>query len=743
MKNIKNLISIAILLTAQSTQAQTLRGIVLKRFDNELVPAHAAHITWKGSEIVSTSNHNGSFEIKKPPKYPATLVVSYVGFVSKEIEIQSSKTDFINIELTELSTLQNVVIEEKQPYTIQSSGIIGTQIITKNEIKKAACCNLSESFETNATVDVSYADAVTGIKKITLLGLEGKYVYLSTELLPSFRGLNQTYGLSYIPGTWIESIQVSKGPGSVVYGYESITGQINVELKKPEKEEPLFLNFFVNELARAELNVHLAHQFSNKWSTLTLLHGNYFRTPNDRNNDGFLDMPFHQQVNMVNRWKYEGEKMELILGVKYLNDLREGGQLDFFREPKLGIPFYHYSSITNRFEGFAKTGFFFEGKPYKSIGTMLKVVNHDQVMKFGNMNYTGKQNMLYANFIYESILGNTNRAFKVGASYFLDDYDETFSDTALLRTESVPGVFGEYTHSFVPEKHILVAGFRYDNHNLFGHFFTPRLHTKFNIDRLGILRLSAGRGYRIANIFTESAVLLVSSRNVLIKEALRPEVGWSYGVSLLRDFKIREKNVNLVMDYFRTDFENQIVVDMETAGELLFYNLDGSSFSNVAQADIEIEWLDGLSTRFSYKRQQVKTTFRGQKEDMPFVPAYRGLINIAYETKNDKWMFDFTSQVVGSARLPLTFDPVSGNPNKLSSPMYLLFNSQVTYKAKLWEYYLGVENLLNYTQPNPIIDAGQPFSESFDASQIWAPIFGRMMYAGLRYTLKSKKDGHK
>jgi outer membrane receptor for ferrienterochelin and colicin len=369
---------------------------------------------------------------------------------------------------------------------------------------------------------------------------------------------------------------------------------------------------------------------------------------------------------------------------------------------------------------------------------MVKLVGHRQQMKFGQRNYTGNQNMLHTNFIYQSILGNTNRTFKTGVSYYLDNYNETFLDTNLLRTESVPGVFGEYTHNFVPEKYIVVAGIRYDNHNLFGHFVSPRIHSKLDVNNVGVFRFSAGRGYRVSNILTENASLLVSSRVVNIQEALQPEVGWTYGASFKKDMTILKKDVDLNIDFFRTDFENQIVVDMETPGKLLFYNLQGNSFSNVAQADLEIEWIKNLSTRFSYKWQEVKTTYRGVLEDVPFVPTHRGMINIAYETPNEKWVFDLTSQIIGQSRLPFIFNPITQQANPLQSPTYSLYNAQVTYKAKKIEYYIGAENLLDYRQANPIVNPGQPFSESFDASQIWAPIFGRMIYGGLRFTLAKK-----
>ncbi len=736
--------------------SQTITGTVRDGGSaGQTSPLPGASIYWSGTTQGTTTDANGRFSITKPTAH-APLVISFVGYQSDTIHVHDQWV--IEIVLMPNATLKEVVVESRTFGTqISSLNPQKVETISAKELQKAACCNLSESFETNASVDVSFSDAITGAKQIQMLGLDGVYVQINSENIPSIRGLATTYGLNYTPGTWVSSIDVGKGAGSVVNGYESITGQINVELQKPEKSEKLYLNTYLNDMGRAELNLNSAHKLSKKWSTGVLLHSSRLGDElgrMDRNKDGFLDLPMFTQYNGISRWKYNGNRLQAQFGVKALYENRKGGQMAYYdkshtMEPQqiwdehmghymsvMPEPPYGTGSTTRRMETFSKTGILFPNTPYKGLGLITSAVNHEQDAFFGNNRYRGQQRTLYANLIYQTIIGTTDHAVKIGASYLLDNYREAFRDSSFTRTESVPGVFGEYTYT-IPEKFTAVAGLRTDFHNLYGIIVTPRLHLKYTLTPTTILRASAGSGFRVPNPIVENTSVLVSSRQLVVKENLQPEKAWNYGLNLTQEFVAFGKNGSLGLDLFRTDFVNQLVVDMDSdPRQIAFYNLKGKSYANNAQVEVQYQPVKRMDVKLAYKFYDVKTTLGGQLLPRPFVSQHRALFNVGYATNFDKWKFDFTTQWIGSKRVPAKFTDAEGVRPLTYSPAYFLFNAQVTKSFRKWDIYLGGENLGNFKQPSPIVAADKPFSPDFDASLIWAPIYGRMIYAGMRLKIK-------
>lgn len=697
---------------------------------------------------------------------PAQVVASYVGFRSDTIWVTNQTS--LQIRLEPQASLDEVEVKSGATF-ISRENPQKVETITTKELQKAACCNLSESFSTNASVDVSYSDAVTGAKQLQMLGLDGVYAQLNTENIPSIRGLSTVYGLSYIPGTWISSIDVGKGAGSVVNGYESITGQINVELQKPETSDQLYFNAYVNDMGRTELNLNLAQPLSKRWSTGLLLHtsrmGDELSGKMDRNGDGFLDTPMFTQYNAVNRWKYNGERLQVQLGVKALYDKREGGQTAYY-DPKqrqtdtLQIAddhdhtgtghivtdsgvyelrdrrYYGTQTQTKRLEAFSKIGLLFPNQPYKGVGLILSASHYEQDAFFGLNTYDGRQRTLYGNLIYQSIIGNTNHQVKLGASYLLDAYNEAYRDSSFARTESVPGVFGEYTY-ILPEKFTAVLGLRTDFHNLYGTFVTPRIHLKYDLSPRTALRVSAGSGFRTPNPIAENTAALISSRQVVVDGSIKPERAWNYGVNLTHEYQLFNRNGLVSLDFYRTDFTNQLITDLDSdPQQIRFYNLNGKSFANSFQAEVQYEPVKALDVKLAYKFYDVQQTIGNQLLERQFVSRHRALLNLAYATKFDKWKFDFTTQWYGSKRIPGTATNPTEFQRAAYSPDYFLFNAQVTRAFKQWDVYVGGENLGNFTQANPIIAADQPFSPNFDASLVWAPVYGRMIYAGVRFRIK-------
>lgn len=712
-----------------------VRGTVAELVNGKRVPLIGATIRWADTQTGTVTDANGQFSIP----FGSTdnqLVVSYVGYQPDTVTVTDPATE-LTITLRSERTLQEVTVSG-QPGQIDRLNPIQTEFINQRTLAKAACCNLSESFETNASVSVSYSDAVTGARQIQFLGLGGQYVQINVENIPTVRGLATTFGLNYIPGTWITGIDVGKGAGSVVNGYESMTGQMNVELQKPDDKQTLFLNGYANSFGRVEGNANWSKLLNKKWSVGVLGHASTLRTELDQNNDGFRDLPLYSQVNVINRYKYSSERFMAQFGVKALYEDRDGGQLS-----KFGASRYSFGNTTKRLEFFSKTAKLFPDKPYKGLGLILNGLTHEQTANFGYRPYLGQQRTFYANLIYQSIIGNTNHAYKAGISYLLDDYREQLGATQMNRTESVPGVFVEYTYTY-PEKLTLVLGGRFDYHNLFGAQLTPRAHLKYNLNQNLILRASAGRGFRVPNLYAENFGYLVSSRVIYNDAQLRPEVSWNYGVSLTNDFTLAGRKASLVVDYHRTDFREQLMVDLEHPRELHFHNLYGKSFANSFQAELNYQPIKRMEVKLAYRLFDVRQSMSVPSGDtllLPrmMIPRDRLLLNVGYALPFDKWKFDATLQWNGPRRIPYLRDGADyEQPPYVPltySPGFYNLNAQVS-RAFLsgWEIYLGGENLTGFRQSNPIFAAANPFGPDFDAgSQVWGPITGRMVYVGFRF----------
>jgi len=698
-----------------------------------------ANVYWVGGNESVTADEFGEFKIAAPKNGVTRLVASYVGFRNDTIDVQpgQKRVEFL---LESNSTLETVTIDGGQDGSFVSKmSTIKTEITTETGLQKLACCNLSESFENSATVDVGYSDAVSGAKKIQMLGLSGIYSQLLLENVPTMRGVASNFGLNYIPGSWMQSIQVSKGTSSVINGYESTTGQINVEFKKPEHtEERLFVNIYGSDDARFEGNVNLMHKFSERVSTMLLTHGSFNQWKIDHNKDGFLDIPTGWQANVTNRWtfedKHEGHTQVIL---NYLQEDRQGGQMNYYNPPEGNTSFLYGTAVaTKRAQAIVKSGFRFN-KPYQSLGIIASGTWHDMQSYFGKKHYNATQTSGYANIIYQTIISNSNHLVSTGASFMLDDTRELLNDSAFNRTEIVPGAFGQYTF-IVPEKINVILGLRADYNSRYGVLITPRFHFRWNITEKTTLRASAGKGYRSPNLLAENMSFLASNRVLQFNEDFKIEHAWNYGINATQDFNIDEnRKITLSADFYRTNFTNRVVVDMDQhVNTIVFYNLDGKSFSNSFQTDIMVQPLKRFEVSVAFRWNDSKTTYDGVLKETPFVSKYKGLVTLSYATKFERWKFDVTGQYNGRSRLPYT----GSSPDAYARPNYssefYILHAQITKKFRLLDIYLGGENLLDYTQHHPIVSADNTESPYFDASMIWGPLMGRTIYAGLRLKIK-------
>ena len=740
-----------LLLPLTAFAQQFSKGTVV---DEANLPLMGAEVYWNGTQIGVSTDDNGTFTLKRTEN-SNTLVISYIGYKTKTIKVTNSEA--LHIQLEPQSALEEVVVTQKRANTMKSQWqVANLHTMSSGELLKAACCNLSESFSTNPSIDVNFSDAVTGNKQIKMLGLTSPYILMAEENIPAMRGASQAYGLSFVPGTWIESIQITKGAGSVINGYESISGQINYEIEKPINARPFFLNLYTSEDSRYELNAHTKVKLSDKWATSLLAHGNVRQRKSDHNHDGFIDNPIGNQINLLNRWQYSNAEKGWVsfLNLNYMKDERQAGQIDYNPLTDKGTTNAWGSEVNSeRFTLSNKTGYVFPDTTYKSIGLQNSFQSHRQDSYFGLNSYDIHQKSWYGNLIYNSIIGNTQHKFATGLSGTYDDYNEQLTTSALAgdfsRIDRSVGAFFEYTYDN-SSNFSFVAGIRADSHNNLGNFITPRFHLRYNPWKEATFRLSAGRGKRAANVIAENQQLLASSRQLHIIGSdggklygLNPEIAWNYGASFLQAFKIWGKNAELSVDLYRTHFDNQVVVDLDhSPQQALFYNLNGKSFANSLQAEVSITPVKGLDFKAAYKYYDVQTQFTKGQLEKTLTPKHRWFANIAYETadtqenNHSQWKFDVTFNWLGEQRLPTT----ATNPlaYRLSdyAPSFATLNAQITRVfSKTFEVYVGGENITNYKQANGILAADAPFGAYFDSTMQYAPAFGQMYYAGMRFKL--------
>jgi|YNPMSStandDraft_1061717.scaffolds.fasta_scaffold00319_1 hypothetical protein len=742
------LISVLLLLLSKVYSQNFIIGNVYEKqkIDNKVhfVPLVGASVYWKDTNIGTTTDAKGKFKLKLIPE-TRYLVISYVGYKSDTIRIAEGQKD-VNVVLQTIEVLNEVdVLERQKGEYIDKINPIKTEIITTAGLQKLACCNLSESFENSGTVDVNYSDAVTGAKHIQMLGLAGIYSQLLGENMPLLNYLSYSHGLTFIPGTWMQSIQVSKGTSSVTNGFESITGQINVEFKKPHLSDPFFFNIYVNNEGRTEVNADASFIINDKLSSGTLVHLESQLLELDHNKDGFLDVPINRQVNIFQRFNYEkDDKYCFQYGFKYLLDEKNAGQKNFNHKINRFLQNYYGTSIKNeRMEILSKHGFILPRK-FTSLGLQLSTMYHNQKAYFGHNEYNAKEKFLYFNLIFNTYLFTNSNKIDVGSSYVFSDVEEDINikgiDTIFKKINQVPGLFAQYSFNYNGIISIIL-GFRTDYSTLYSKWiYTPRLHVKYDIYETTSLRLSLGKGSRFSIPVAENMNYIVSSRTWIVSTNNFLENAWNYGLSLSNKIKVNnDKSIHIVADYFRTDFKQQLVIDFVTNPQkLLIYQSNSKSFSNNYQLNISFSPLKRMDISIIGRYNDVRQTYNDLLQIKPMVVPFKILATFSYSTLYEKWLFDITNQWNSSTVLPnLSSNPIEYRIPSKSNP-YLIIHAQITRRFKKWDIYTGVENALNYKLKKPILAYDDPFGPYFDASLVYAPIIGRMFYAGIRYKLNKK-----
>ncbi|MDO4727785.1 MAG: TonB-dependent receptor [Bacteroidota bacterium] len=754
----KNTLIILIFMLSFGSQAQhKIKGIVYGNTDdNRNIPLSGVSIYWDQTQEGTQSDNNGRFEINF--KENGLLVFSHIGMRTEMLMPVNNEP--LSVVLYPDNMIETIVVQRKRESLSRlKTNAANVTHISSSELLKAACCNLSESFETNPSIDVNFSDAVTGNKQIRMLGLNSPYILVAEENIPAMRGASQAYGLSFIPGTWVESIQITKGAGSVINGYESISGQINYELIKPATDIPLFVNAYASADARFELNTHLNKKLSDKWATSLFLHGNARTNKNDMNHDHFLDNPIGKQINVMNRWQYTNSENGILgfLNLRYMHDDKRSGSIHFDPQKDKYTTNHWGSEIqTQKVDIASKIGYVFPDTPWKSIGFQNAFNHNKQDSYFGLRDYNIQHNSYYTNLIYNSIISNTLHKFAAGINFTYDNYKEVVGnlDNSILndwsRNDNSIGAFTEYTYDN-QSNFSAVLGIRIDNHNRLGSFLTPRVYLRYNPYKKTTLKASIGKGTRNANIFAENQHLFGSSRHFNILNAggkiygLNPEVAWNYGANIMQSFDLFGKKAEIIIDFYQTYFKNQVVVDLyNSPQEVVFYNLENDSYANSFQLEFNLDISHHFNIRTAYKYYDVQARYITGKDVKPLQAQHRFFTNIGYEThvKDDgkQWKFDWTMNIIGKQKIPYTGSNPTQYQTNTYSPNLTLMNAQITRTfSKVFEVYLGAENLTNYKQQNAIIADNDPFGAYFDSSMIYAPVFGRMFYAGLRFKIDSEK----
>ena len=733
----------SLFLFQKSATAQNKILFSSKIVDNDKTVLIGAIVRWQNTDLATTTDENGWFQIARPDTLNThVLQISYIGFDDVNVDILPDE-DSLELKISAGASMETVLVETKAENTsVSILNNLNIETIGAGELKRAACCSLSESFETNGTVNVAATDAVTGVKDIEMLGLKGVNIQMQVENRPALNRLDRNFGLEYLAGSVIEHIQISKGASSARTGVQGLAGQINIELLKPHKAPLLFFNLYANNFGRIEFNSNFNYRLKKGWAVGVLLHTNYFQQETDHNHDAFLDIPLKKQWNVINRWIKQDKKWHIEFNLQALQDDRKGGQTaDIYHHLYQNHPnkLYKVNSQAQRYEFFGKVGYLGSPRPAESMSLIYSVLHYQQAMQIGDRVYNGSQQTVYLSGIYQNSLFNSRSHFiNTGFQYTFDKLNETFANIVLNRNEQLAAVYTEYEFDKKLENGQslgIIATAHFSHFSLMNNvqktYFAPRFNFKYKLTNSSIFRASAGRGVRMPLALAENVRYMVSGRNFVLNTNILPEKGWNYGLNYTYKFYIWLKAASLNLDLYRTDFQNQLVADLDReAGTVFLNNLNGKSYANSFLITYSQDVLKNFNFRAAYKFNEVKTTLAGQVQQQILQPQHRGLITAQYQNSKTGWQVDFTTQFIGNQRLP--FQAQKSKP-------YILLLAQVSKVFKNgWEIYMGGENLTNYKQQNPILNAQNPFSTNFDAALVYAPIMGTMIYAGFRYAIPQK-----
>lgn len=722
--------------------AQKVRGRIT---DSALNPLSGVSVYWMKSQVGVTTDTTGMFDIEYPLTEKPKLIVRYTGYQSDTFQpIRGAYLDIIMRDMNALSMVTITGQNNSSSYIDMQT--IKTEVITQGELKKAACCDLAGCFETQGTVQPMVTNILTNAKELRILGLSGVYNQILFDGLPMIQGLTYTYGISSVPGTLVDNIFVAKGTTSVLQGFESMVGQINLVTKNPDKGERILLNVYLNSFGENHYNLNFRTGVK-KWNNLTAFQWVRPASKWDRDHDLFMDLPQLNRYMVFNKLKYGDETKNglcALLTVRYVNESRIGGQMHYNPEKDKGSTFVYGQQVRLSQPEFQLKSFY-KLSTGKRIALMASGFSQQQNSWFGTVKYLANQHNFYGNVQYE-LMWNRVQELKTGISYRYMKLDEQidFTDTVLkrsydgtyLKNEHIPGLFAENTFHWRADILTLITGMRADYHNKYGWFITPRAMLKYDLSEMSTLRVSAGNGWRTLNLFSENIGLLTSSRNILFSESLQPEKAFNWGLNYLKRFKQKQVEGFITFDFYQTRFQNQIFPDYDREpSKAIVGNFTGTSVSNGFQTDLNCKLYKTWELKAAYNFLNVYRLVNSFKTMLPFNARHKVLTAVSYVPKTKKWRADINAHWFGKQRLPDSKNnPVEFRQDS-ESKSFTTFNIQLTKGWKKIEAYGGCENLLDYRQLRPIVSWQNPFSPYFDTSFNWGPTRGREWYVGLRLKL--------
>ncbi|GIV56870.1 MAG: hypothetical protein KatS3mg040_1638 [Candidatus Kapaibacterium sp.] len=724
------LLSLASIAAFSQTLVGTIRG---RGADGSLAPVAGARLQWKGTQRGALTRSDGSFSIERPPENREidTLIVHAVGYRSDTVAVARMLHHLDHVLEAEL--VARPVHVEGEASAIATAEPIRTELVTRRQLEQSACCTLAESFERSSSAEVQYSDAVLGAKTIRLLGLRGTYTTGLIEAIPLLRGVTNAFALDDVPGPFLDCIGISKGAASVLSGYEGITGQINAEFKKPNRDVPFFANAFANQLGRAELNLTSAQQLNSELFTMVMLHGRTFQRDLDANRDGFMDMPRFGNINGIARllWHEGDREMQLVIRPTWGN--YRSGTMGTWNN---GVQGYRIETTTERLDSYAKLAFNELESPIASqIGIQLAFSAQRLTTTASTRSISAHESLALGKLI---AVVEPSDALKViyGISMLYDTPQEKLDSLARQRTEYVPGIFAEGT--WTPSSTLTATlGIRHDWHNLFGSQLTPRMHIKYAPTELITLRMSAGTGMRVPFVIADNVAAFLNNRQVILDSAILPERAFNVGGGITAIVPIGERSITIDGEFYHTRFWRQLVTDFDRSARQVAIVYADRGYANSALVQLATTVLPRLDLTVAYRLIDTYALTGGTLRLQPLLSPHRILLSASYRTSDNVWEINPLLVWYSSGRIPTTAD----NPLQYQLgerfPDYVRASLQINYRPQSspWEFYIGAENIGNILQPVAVLAADRPASPYFDASLVWGPLDQRTVYAGVRLRL--------
>ena len=732
-------------IAAINGQTNSISGKVSS--NGEVLPF--VNVYLKKTKQGTSTNENGFFELKNIPNGTYTIIASSIGFKfkSKKITLIGNQEIVKNFNLKVNDALEEIVISGTLRPVTKSNSPVPVEVYSKTFFRKNPTPSIFESLQNVNGVRPQLNCSVCNTGDIHINGLEGSYTFVLIDGMPIVSGLSTVYGLTGIPQALIERVEIVKGPASTLYGSEAVGGIINVITKKPANAPLLSTDTFVSSWGEVNLDVGLRYNASEK--VQGLLGINYFNFQNriDNNNDNFTDLTLQNRISIFNKVNIErkSNKVFTIAG-RYVYEDRWGGEMDWEKEFRGGNQIYGESIYTNRWETFGT----YELPTSENLSFQFSANGHYQDSFYGETSYNAEQLISFGQLVYNKQLGEKHDLL-LGAAYRYTFYDDntfaTLNENGVDNSPSIihlPGVFAQDEISLSDRKKILL-GVRWDNNSIHGNIFSPRVNYKWNSrDKSNIIRLSAGNGFRVANVFTEDHAALTGARTVEFDGELDPETSWNANVNYVKKINTENSFINIDASAFYTYFNNRILPDYETdPNKIIYANLEGSSVSQGISLNTDVLFTNGLAINAGATLMEVSVTENNVKRTQLLTEGFSGVWSISYKFSSN-FSIDYTGNIYGPMRLPLLGE---NDPRDEYSPWFSIQNVQLSKKFNnSWEIYGGVKNLLNFTPAaNSINSADNPFDNgvntelnperAFDPSYIYASNQGIRAFAGVRFTL--------